>query len=136
MKNPSLWLLAAVVAVPMAAAAEGSVVGEFDAYTLALSWEPTFCEGKPAAPECASQSSNRFDASNLALHGLWPDRDGNASHVYGYCGADAAEQALDRPATWCRLPEPTLSAETRGALAAAMPGAASCLDRHEWVRHG
>ena len=136
MKSPSAWLLSlALACVPLRAAAQ-SVVGDFDEYALALSWEPAFCEGKPAAPECQSQRPDRFDASNLALHGLWPNKDGDSAHTYGYCGVGAAEQALDRPPTWCRLPEPAVSAATRVDLNTAMPGATSCLDRHEWSKHG
>jgi ribonuclease T2 len=45
-------------------------------------------------------------------------------------------QALDDKGRWCELPEPQLSDETAAALALAMPGARSCLDRHEWIEHG
>ena len=41
-------------------------------YVLAVSWQPAFCEGHADKPECASQTEARFDASNLTLHGLWP----------------------------------------------------------------
>ena len=61
-------------------------------YVLAVSWQPAFCEGHADKPECASQTETRFDASNLTLHGLWPQP---RSAVY--CGVAAAEQALDRP---------------------------------------
>ena len=126
---------AALLLVPLFAAAE-NVPGQFDSYTLALSWEPAFCEGKPGATECRNQRSDRFDASNLALHGLWPDKKNDAAHEYGYCGVDEAEQALDRAPTWCRLPEPPLSAATRVDLTTVMPGVSSCLDHHEWSKHG
>ena len=131
MKSPSLLLLAAVLASTPAVAA-----GQFDSYTLALSWEPAFCESKPSASECASESPGRFDAANLILHGLWPDRSGGAGREVGYCGVDAATREFDRSAAWCRLPEPALSEATRAELAEAMPGATSCLDRHEWTKHG
>ena len=126
---------AALLLFPVFAAAE-NVPGQFDSYTFALSWEPAFCEGKPGATECRSQSADRFDARNLALHGLWPDKTGDSAHSYGYCGVDAVEQALDRAPTWCRLPEPPLSAATRVDLATVMPGVSSCLDHHEWSKHG
>jgi ribonuclease T2 len=136
MKNPSLLPAALVLAViPLSAAAQ-NVAGQFDDYTLAMSWEPAFCEGKPAAPECASQPSGRFDTDHLALHGLWPNKDGDSAHSYGNCGVDQAQQDLDRAPTWCRLPEPPLSAATRVELTAVMPGVASCLDHHEWSKHG
>ncbi len=101
-----------------------------------MSWEPAFCEGKPGATECANQRPDRFDAANLALHGLWPDVVGDTAHCYGNCGVSAADQALDRAPTWCQLPEPAYSASTRVALTTVMPGIASCLDHHEWSKHG
>jgi ribonuclease T2 len=136
MKIPSLLLLAALAAAAPSARAQSSNAGQFDSYTLSLSWQPEFCEGKPGLPECRTESAGRFDAANLSLHGLWPDVNGDSSHAYGYCGVDAATRGLDKAPTWCRLPAPTLSDATRAALTTAMPGAASCLDHHEWVRHG
>lgn len=157
MKNPSFWLLAAVLlAAPMSAqswdngapAVEkqlplrhpggggGATAGQFDSYTFTMSWEPAFCEAKPNQTECASQSAGRFDATNLALHGLWPDVSGDSSHSYGYCGVGSSEQSLDRAPTWCRLSEPSLSNATRDALTTVMPGVDSCLDHHEWAKHG
>ncbi len=135
MNNPSLLLLAVVLAVPAAARAQ-NVAGQFDSYTFTMSWEPTFCEGKPNAQECASQRPDRFDATNLALHGLWPDKDGDSSHTYGYCGVAPGDQSLDRAPTWCQLREPAYSDATHAALAVVMPGINSCLDHHEWAKHG
>jgi ribonuclease I len=43
---------------------------------------------------------------------------------------------LDRQRKWCDLPPVPLSAETAKAADAVMPGRRSCLDRHEWYRHG
>jgi ribonuclease T2 len=122
--------------VPVRPPSGGHVAGKFDSYTFTMSWEPAFCEGKPAAQECATQSADRFDATHLALHGLWPDQDGDASHSYGYCGVPASEQALDRAPTWCSLREPTYSDATHAALLTVMPGVNSCLDHHEWIKHG
>jgi ribonuclease T2 len=155
MKNPSFLLLSAVLAaVPSfaqnwsdgAPAIEaqtqlrppsgGNVAGQFDSYTFTMSWEPAFCEGKPAAQECASQRPDRFDASNLALHGLWPDKNGDSAHTYGYCGVASSDQSLDRAPTWCQLREPAYSDATHAALGIVMPGVNSCLDHHEWTKHG
>jgi ribonuclease T2 len=156
MKNPSFWPLAAVLlAAPMSAQgwnegapvieaqvpslrppSGGNVAGQFDSYTFTMSWEPAFCEGKPNAQECASQSPDRFDASNLALHGLWPDKSGDSAHSYGYCGVPSSDQSLDRAPTWCRLREPAYSDATHAALGVVMPGVNSCLDHHEWTKHG
>jgi len=155
MKNPSVWLAAAVLlAAPMSAQSwqngapaieqqvpvrppsGGHVAGRFDSYTFTMSWEPTFCEGKSSAQECRTQRPDRFDATHLALHGLWPDQDGDSAHAYGYCGVSASEQALDRAPTWCSLREPAYSDATHAALLTVMPGVDSCLDHHEWLKHG
>jgi ribonuclease T2 len=117
-------------------ATAGPAAGQFDSYTFALSWQPAFCEGKPSAPECQSESPDRFDATNLALHGMWPNRNNDSQHTYGYCGIDAQTRRLDNAATWCQLPTPDLSEGTRSALTTVMPGVASCLEHHEWTRHG
>jgi len=152
MRNPSLLLLAALLAVTARAATpdeclsvmsspEGSVAGAFDSYTLALSWEPAFCEGK-TAPECVSQRADRFDASNLALHGLWPNRNCDPKHFYGFCGVSEDLQKRDtppQPSQWCGLPLPQdsrMSNATLVDLTTAMPGVASCLEHHEWLKHG
>lgn len=155
MKTPSFLLLSAMLAavpsfaqnwtngapviegqVPLHSPTGGNVAGQFDSYTFTMSWEPTFCEGKPSAQECASQRPDRFDASNLALHGLWPDKNGDSSHSYGYCGVASGDQSLDRAPTWCQLREPAYSDATHAALGVVMPGVNSCLDHHEWTKHG
>jgi ribonuclease T2 len=159
MKNPSFWLSLCLAAGPAASAAtwdngapraeefaqlapapapapSGHVAGQFQSYALALEWVPTFCEGKEGMSECSTQNPDRFDATHLALHGLWPNQNGDARHDYGYCGVDSAAQALDRPETWRRLPLPALSPATRAALTTVMPGVSSFLEHHEWTRHG
>lgn len=98
-------------------------------YVFAVSWQPAFCETAEERPECRSQTEDRFDASNFALHGLWPQR-------MSYCSTSGALQIKDGERQWHELPAPRLSAATRAALDEAMPGAQSFLDRHEWVRHG
>jgi ribonuclease T2 len=44
--------------------------------------------------------------------------------------------ALDNASRWSELPDPGLDAETAELLAVAMPGTASFLERHEWIKHG
>lgn len=114
----------------------GGVAGQFDTYVFSLQWAAAFCEGKPALPECADRTPGRFSEKNLTIHGLWPDKANDASHTYGYCGVDASIQALDRAPTWCRMPALDLSDATSGRLSEIMPGAASCLQNHEWYKHG
>ncbi|MGH6893952.1 MAG: ribonuclease T2 family protein [Dongiaceae bacterium] len=105
-----------------------------DHYVLALSWQPAFCEFRQDRPECRALDSRDFAARHLALHGLWPNSGPNEGPTY--CGVDSSVEALDRPQSWCELPEIDVGAETRAALAPAMPGTRSCLDRHEWIKHG
>jgi ribonuclease T2 len=97
-------------------------------YLLALSWQPSFCETKPDKSECRSQTAQRFDATNLVLHGLWPQG--------LYCNVSSEIKELDQPETWSELPPIDLSEETRNALATKMPGFASSLHLHEWYKHG
>lgn len=97
-------------------------------YVLALSWQPSFCETKPNKSECQSQTAQRFDATNLVLHGLWPQK--------VYCNVSPEIKDLDKPKTWSKLPPIDLSEETRTALAIKMPGFASDLHLHEWYKHG
>lgn len=100
-------------------------------YLLALSWQPSFCETKPDKPECQSQTAQRFDATNLALHGLWPQPRNNI-----YCHVSSNLIFLDQDRRWSELPPIELSVETRDALAIKMPGFASNLHLHEWYKHG
>ncbi|GGD20985.1 ribonuclease T2 family protein [Aureimonas glaciei] len=98
---------------------------------LAISWQPAFCEGQSRKTECRNQTADRFDATNFALHGLWPQPRGKE-----YCGVSAAVKATDKASDWADLPAPEVSASTRAALEKVMPGTQSMLDRHEWIRHG
>jgi ribonuclease T2 len=103
-------------------------------YVLALSWQPAFCEFNGEKPECRDLDGGDFGANNLTVHGLWPN-DAPASGP-SHCGVDAATRTLDTPESWCELPAPEIGPRTRAALEQAMPGTASCLDRHEWIKHG
>jgi ribonuclease T2 len=100
-------------------------------YLLALSWEPAFCETHPQKSECQSIHSRRYDARNLALHGLWPQPRNNA-----YCGVSDKNKTIDRHKRWDLLEPLKLSIETKTTLAKIMPGFASNLQRHEWIKHG
>jgi ribonuclease T2 len=123
---------AALVRTP----SDGGAAGQFDTYVFSLQWAAAFCEGKPALPECADRTPGRFSAKNLTIHGLWPDKANDTAHTYGYCGVDASVRALDKAATWCRMPGLNLASETMSRLTEIMPGAASCLQNHEWYKHG
>ncbi len=104
-------------------------------YLLALSWQPAFCETKPEKTECQILAKNpdRPEATNFALHGLWPQPKGN-----DYCGVSQSDIAFDKAKAWSKLPpvEEQLSPETWERLKVVMPGTASNLHRHEWIKHG
>jgi len=100
-------------------------------FILAISWEPAFCESRPRVTECRTQTSASSYARQFSLHGLWPQPRSNA-----YCGVSGDDRAIDDANRWHDLPAVMLSAPTRSALDAAMPGTRSALERHEWIVHG
>jgi ribonuclease T2 len=100
-------------------------------YVLALSWQPAFCESKREKTECKTEKSTDYQASNFALHGLWPQPRRNV-----FCGVDQASIALDDQRQWDKLPVVSLSPGTRAGLDRVMPGTQSLLERHEWIKHG
>ena len=113
------------------AGASGPGEGGGESYVLAVSWQPGFCETKPEKPECASMTSDRFDATHFSLHGLWPQPRNNV-----YCNVVPAQIALDKDRRWNELDPLELTPETRASLDVVMPGTMSGLHRHEWVKHG
>lgn len=100
---------------------------------LALSWQPAFCETKPGKKECIQLNNGLLPVTEtqLSIHGLWPQPRGNV-----YCGVPRALVDLDDAGRWSELAELPLDMETREALDVAMPGTASFLQRHEWIKHG
>lgn len=100
---------------------------------LALSWQPAFCETRPNKKECQTLNAGHLPSATegLSLHGLWAQPRGKV-----YCGVPPAVEELDKSGEWSLLPEPNVDAVTREALVASMPGTASFLDRHEWIKHG
>jgi ribonuclease T2 len=116
-------------AAPPAQARAGDGGGARASHILALSWQAGFCATHPAKTECAAPPPP--PAPRLTLHGLWPQPRGKS-----HCGVPDEARALDRAATWNRLPAPEMTPQTRARLAAVMPGVQSSLDRHEWIAHG
>jgi len=100
-------------------------------YLLALSWQPGFCLTHGSKKECKSGNSRSYSASHLSLHGLWPQPRDNA-----YCGVSETVRSIDRRGRWDLLKPLTLSETTKKELSKAMPGFASLLQRHEWIKHG
>ncbi len=114
-------------------AANASSSSESTQNVLALSWQPAFCESKPDKAECRELNEGRLPITEqkLSIHGLWAQPRNNV-----YCGVPKSIRALDKDRRWSQLPEPELSDDTRKFLDIAMPGTASLLDRHEWIKHG
>ena len=112
--------------------AEQYKAGDFDYYILSLSWQSAFCEMNQQKPECQKQANGDYSATNFALHGLWPNRSGDKKHRYAYCGVEASVIRLDKKGRWCD--QKPVYAEPE--LAEKMPGVSSCLQMHEWVKHG
>jgi ribonuclease T2 len=103
---------------------------------LVLSWEPAFCDihQNDGKKECDSETPSRFDATHFSLHGLWPQPKGKY-----YCnGVSNQDKNYDKNAKdWHLLPSPPgISNSTLTELDTAMPGTASNLHRHEWIKHG
>lgn len=97
-----------------------------------MSWQPSFCETRPSKTECQTQNADRFDATHLVLHGLWPQPRNNV-----YCDVSPEIIRLDKSSrTWKQMPRLELSPETRSELEVKMPGYASGLHLHEWYKHG
>lgn len=124
MRLGSVAMLLALLSLPAGAQ-------ERTQYVLAISWQPAFCETRPELPECKSQTSDRFDAGNFSLHGLWPQ-----PRSRSYCGVEPDTVRADKNGDWHLLPEPGLSADLRSELERVMPGTLSYLERHEWFKHG
>lgn len=100
-------------------------------YLLALSWQPAYCQSHQGKKECTTQTSERFDADNFTLHGLWPQPKNNI-----YCNVSKNIKRLDKRKMWEMIPPLGLTTQTYGDLIETMPGVASYLHRHEWVKHG
>lgn len=108
-------------------------------YTLALTWQATFCAERDNDAACAALDAADWSAQHFALHGLWPNvdrnRDDRLNADDNYClPEDARGRAME--SAWADLPEPEMRADTATALARIMPGAANGLDRYQWVKHG
>ncbi|WP_338590594.1 ribonuclease T [Shewanella khirikhana] len=111
------------------------LAGEQDSHILALSWQGAFCElyGK-GKRECHALEGNPDDArwQALTLHGLWPNK-ASCGTDYGFCGS-----VHQKARGFCNYPAIALNKEAETALAGVMPSAefSTCLDRHQWWKHG
>ncbi len=131
--DAAAWALLAGLALLFAAPA--AVAQENSGYVLATSWEPAFCqtEAGHGKRECRTQTPDRYDATHLSLHGLWPDDLGDKEIFPCYCGrgAPVACDVVEPDGPPIRLSQPVFD-----ALRKVMPGVQSGLHRHEWAKHG
>lgn len=107
------------------------VVGQFDSLVFALSYQKDFCASHADRTECQPGTI----PAGMGLHGLWPNRDDDPQHKYGYC--DITEEQMGKD--WCAAQidvKGKLTQAELGILTLAMPGAKSCLYNHEWYTHG
>lgn len=103
-----------------------------DSFVFALSWQPAFCEGRPQKPECKVSDPFVYQARNFTLHGLWPNKQ-SCGKNYGFCGI--YKESVN---PFCNYDPVPMQARTLEKLGLVMPSAAhgSCLQRHEWYKHG
>ena len=121
----------ALLALAMMTACSPADSASQQAYVLALSWQPAFCETAPRKRECRSQTSDRPDSRQFSLHGLWPQPGSRA-----YCGVDQSAIDDDKAGRWREVPMERISQGIWNRLRIAMPGTQSALERHEWIKHG
>jgi ribonuclease T2 len=98
---------------------------------LAISWQNAFCQMNQYKKECKSMDRDSFGAYEFVLHGLWPQPRNNL-----YCDVSKKQIGMDKNKQWYSLDKLELTSETRKELSELMPGYASYLHRHEWVKHG
>ena len=102
-------------------------------HVLAANWQPGFCRVQPRRRECRSMTSDRFDANNFSLHGLWPDDLDDRAIFPCYCDKGRARSCALKLGSVDRI---DLSDTVRAQLQVAMPGMRSGLHLHEWTKHG
>lgn len=109
-----------------------NTAGLEDSYKLALSWQPAFCETHRDKPECRVTDIKTYQARNFTLHGFWPNKKACGTH-YGFCG-----EVRSKPGHFCDYIALSLITDVRDELEQVMPSAkaGSCLQRHEWHKHG
>lgn len=104
----------------------------YDSHVLAVTWQTGFCLTHKNKKECENLAQNSFALNNFTLHGLWPNKN-SCDIYYNYC-SDIPEEKGD----FCTLPDYTLDPAIADKLKQVMPSAQAktCLDRHEWWKHG
>lgn len=122
-----------LLAVSLMYAAGAAQAATFDYMLLAASWQSGFCVSHGDKPECKNLGGT-YAASNFVVHGLWPNAyDGD--HPF-YCGVASSQIELDKAKAWCSMNNYGVSSGALANLSYYMPGVQSCLDKHEWYKHG
>lgn len=108
--------------------------GKADSYVFALSLQPGFCETsgyKQGKPECTNLKTDSIYRKEFSLHGLWPNQTACGTN-YGFC-SDTQQQT-----NFCDYAPLQLDWNVASALKNVMASYAygSCLERHEWNKHG
>lgn len=102
---------------------------------LALSWHNAFCETHRYKKECkrgiGSLLRSKSHEEQFVLHGLWPQ-----PRKKVYCNVDKELIHADKKRRWRDIPCLALDDDIEKKLAKVMPGFASDLHKHEWVKHG
>ena len=117
----------------------GATPGDFEMYVFAQTWTESFCSGnKCSSQECKSLPGT-YAASNLAIHGLWPNFNDESTHSgYQYpqfCGSYSTCGELNPPAS-CN---PDMSNLNQSDFTKYAPGYVmdnNFLANHEWPKHG
>ncbi len=111
-----------------------STTKQYGSHVLALSWQAAFCVTHASKPECQAikHDPTNTEWQSFSLHGLWPNKSSCSTH-YGYCSS-----VTHQPSDFCSYPEMSLNADVKQRLSAVMPSVTygSCLERHEWWKHG
>jgi len=112
-----------------------SRVVSFKQNLLALSWHNAFCETHRYKKECKkslfSFGKAKYSQKHFVLHGLWPQPRNNV-----YCNVEKDFVNADKHGQWRDLPCLAMDEAIEDRLAKVMPGFASDLHKHEWVKHG
>jgi ribonuclease T2 len=135
-KNPLRWVSAQCGVVDYVDREQQvceQIPGKADSYVLALSWQPGFCQtyGYDAGkPECLNLPALSYQSRHLVLHGLWPNQESCGEH-YGFCGVQPENNH-------CAYSPIELNEKVANTLGQLMPSYSfgSCLERHEWYKHG
>ncbi len=109
-----------------------SVSGNANSYVLALSMQAAFCKTSGTnKPECLNLTANSPYTKQLSLHGLWPNQNACGTN-YGFCNNTQKKQSH------CDYPPLALNSQTEIMLKQYMASMqyGSCLERHEWYKHG